>query len=77
MLMRKTYLLCPLLVGLAGLSGQALADNAPGTTTLSGTMFSDLTYLHQQKNGVDSGNTGYGLDVKRFYLGVDHSFDDT
>ncbi|MDE2460624.1 MAG: carbohydrate porin [Gammaproteobacteria bacterium] len=74
--MRKIYWAGLLLVGLAGLAGQAQADNTPGSTTVSGTMFTDWTYLNQQQNGADTSASGYGIDVKRFYLGVDHSFDD-
>lgn len=50
------------------------ADN-PGETTISGLMFTDFTDLSTQKNGANIDPDGYGLDVKRFYLGVSHGFD--
>ena len=74
--MRKIFLAGLLLTGLSGLGVPAFADNSPGSTTLSGTLFTDWTYLNQQQNGADTSATGYGIDVKRFYLGVDHVFDD-
>lgn len=73
--MRKIYGISALLMGIVLFLGQARADNTSGSTTVSGTMFTDWTYLNQQQNGADTGVTGYGIDVKRFYLGVDHSFD--
>lgn len=45
-------------------------------TTLSGKTYIDFTNLDQTKNGSDTANAGTGLDVKRFYLTVDHKFDD-
>src|SRR5574337_921655 len=74
--MRKMYWAGLLLVGLGGLMAQAQADNTPGSTTLSGTIFTDWTYLNQQQNSADTSASGYGIDVKRFYLGMDHGFDD-
>jgi hypothetical protein len=58
------------------LAPSAHADN-PGDTTLSGLMFVDMTDIRTQKNGADVDPDGYGLDVRRFYLGVNHVFDDT
>ena len=46
------------------------------STTVSGKMFADLTHLDLQNDGVDSAANGTGIDVKRFYLGVTHNFDD-
>jgi len=46
-------------------------------TRLSGRMYFDFTNIDQKDS--DSGKTdksGIGLDVKRFYLGVDHKFND-
>ncbi|MDE2024754.1 MAG: hypothetical protein KGJ18_11215, partial [Gammaproteobacteria bacterium] len=67
--MRKIYGISALLMGIVLFLGQARADNTSGSTTVSGTMFTDWTYLNQQQNGADTGVTGYGIDVKRFYLG--------
>jgi hypothetical protein len=46
-------------------------------TQLSGKMFFDLTDIDQSSNGADTDASGAGFDVKRFYLGVNHKFDDT
>jgi hypothetical protein len=60
---------------LAALAGcAALADES---TTVSGKGFIDLTNYDLRNDGVDSATNGFGLDVKRFYLGVTHNFDDT
>ena len=49
---------------------------ADDTTTISGKMFADLTNYDASNDGVNSASNGFGLDVKRFYLGVTHNFDD-
>lgn len=46
-------------------------------TQLSGKMFFDLTNIDQTNSGVKTNASGVGFDVKRFYLGVSHKFDDT
>src|SRR5690348_17473507 len=50
----------------------AWADN----TRVSGTMFVDMTNIGQTSNGQKTDASGTGLDVKRFYLSIDHKFDD-
>ena len=55
----------------------AALEKAVNNTTLSGRMYFDFTSIDQKDS--DSGKTdksGVGLDVKRFYLGVDHKFND-
>jgi Phosphate-selective porin O and P len=52
-------------------------DKALADTTFSGKMFFDVSNVDQKNS--DTGKTdasGTGLDVKRFYLGVDHTFND-
>jgi hypothetical protein len=46
------------------------------STTVSGKMFADFSHIDLQNDGVDSAANGTGIDVKRFYLGVNHNFDD-
>lgn len=46
------------------------------STVVSGKAFVDASYIDQQSKGVDTDAKGSGIDVKRFYLGVDHKFDD-
>lgn len=45
-------------------------------TTVGGRAFVDITDINQKKNGTKTGASGVGLDVKRFYLTVNHQFDD-
>lgn len=55
----------------------ATLEKAINNTTLSGKMYFDFTSIDQKNS--DTGKTnasGVGLDVKRFYLGVDHVFND-
>ena len=48
------------------------ADN----TKVSGTMYADFTNLDQTSNGTKTAASGTGIDVKRFYLSIDHKFND-
>jgi len=74
--MRTKYILGLFVMAGLGLAPLAHADEAP-STTVSGLMFLDLTDMTTQSNGTDVDPTGYGLDVKRFYIGINHVFDDT
>jgi hypothetical protein len=74
--MRKIQWASLLMAGAALFTLQAHADAPPGTTTVGGTMYTDFSDLTQDTNGTATNNQGYGLDVKRFYLVVDHTFDD-
>ncbi|HQU14842.1 MAG: hypothetical protein B7Z66_03575 [Chromatiales bacterium 21-64-14] len=47
-----------------------------GTTTISGKMYGDLTYKNLTGNGSEIPDSGFGTDVKRFYFGVGHQFND-
>jgi Gram-negative porin len=71
--MRQYLLAVAVAAALGGLSSAAHAD---GDTTIGGKMFIDFTNLDQTKNGADTSSAGSGLDVKRFYLTVNHKFDD-
>ncbi len=46
-----------------------------GSTTVGGQAFMDFGHISNQQNGVDVAPTGTGFDIKRFYLIVDHKFD--
>ena len=46
-------------------------------TKLSGRMYYDFSHINAESNGVKTSATGTGFDIKRFYLGVDHKFNDT
>lgn len=52
------------------------AAHADQDTTVGGKMYVDFSNISQDKNGTTTDNDGYGLDVKRFYLAIDHKFDD-
>ena len=55
----------------------ATLEKAINNTSLSGKMFFDFTSINEKNS--DSGKTdksGIGFDVKRFYLGFDHKFND-
>ncbi|HQX91073.1 MAG TPA: porin [Thermomonas sp.] len=45
-------------------------------TKLSGRLYYDLTNIDDSSKGVKTDKSGFAFDIKRFYLGVDHKFDD-
>ncbi|MBV8976386.1 MAG: hypothetical protein JO261_16315 [Alphaproteobacteria bacterium] len=45
-------------------------------TTISGTAFIDVSNIEHKSNGVKQTDTGTGFDLKRFYVAIDHKFDD-
>jgi hypothetical protein len=49
------------------------ADN----TTVSGRMYFNASSVDQKSNGAKVAGSGSNFDIKRFYLGVDHKFNDT
>ena len=53
-------------------SASSWADN----TKVGGTMYADFTNIDQTSNGQKTDASGTGIDVKRFYLSVDHKFND-
>lgn len=77
--MRKINLLVSLAVSAALAAPLAHADN-PGDTTIGGLIYTDLTSIsttqEQTTGNVDKDPNGFGLDVKRGYFVVNHSFDD-
>ncbi len=55
----------------------AALEKAVNNTTIGGKMYFDFTNIDQKNS--DSGKTdksGTGIDVKRFYLGIGHTFND-
>jgi len=46
-------------------------------TSISGRMYFNFSNIGQKANGVESAANGTGFNIKRFYLSVDHKFDDT
>ena len=45
-------------------------------TTISGRMYYNLSTIEQKQDGNKVAPSGTGLDVKRFYVGIDHRFND-
>lgn len=56
--------------------GQAVPGAWASRTKVGGSAFIDFTNIDQTQNGEKTDASGTGLDVKRFYLTVDHAFDD-
>jgi hypothetical protein len=46
------------------------------STTISGRMYYNLSNIEQKSNGNKVAPSGLGFDIKRFYVGVDHKFND-
>jgi hypothetical protein len=47
------------------------------STTISGKAFANFSSIDHKSDGVDLGDNGTQAELKRFYFGVDHKFDDT
>jgi hypothetical protein len=55
----------------------AIASGASAQeTTLSGRMYADFTNIDKTVDGVEADPSGTGFDIKRLYIGIDHSFND-
>jgi hypothetical protein len=44
------------------------------STSISGRMYYNISNIEQKSNGVKTTPSGTGLDIKRFYVGIDHKF---
>jgi hypothetical protein len=58
----------------------AANSDVPGwvrSTTISGKAFANVSTIDHQSDGVYLGDNGTQAELKRFYLGVDHKFNDT
>jgi hypothetical protein len=56
-----------------------LKPEAPGwyaNTSISGKAYFNVSDIHQKSDGVDSAQNGTQTELKRFYIGVDHKFND-
>jgi hypothetical protein len=45
-------------------------------TSISGRMYYNLSNVEAKSNGTKTTPTGTGFDIKRFYVGIDHKFND-
>jgi hypothetical protein len=48
-----------------------------GSTRISGKAFANVSMIDHESDGLDLADNGTQTELKRFYLGVDHKFDDT
>ncbi len=60
-----------------GVLAAAPALSADESTVVSGKVYADFTNIDASSDDVDLPSSGTGIDVKRFYIGVNHVFDDT
>ena len=51
-------------------------DASQEKTTVGGKGYFDFTNISQESNGTKTNSSGIGIDAKRFYVGIDHKFDD-
>lgn len=54
----------------------AAAGDWYNNTRISGQMFFDFTNISHKSDGVKQADTGTNFDIKRFYVSIDHQFDD-
>jgi hypothetical protein len=74
--MSKTILSALTLAGCSlSLAAEAGIEVAPNTT-IGSQVFMDFSHITNQQAGTDVAPTGTGFDVKRFYLVVDHIFNE-
>lgn len=45
-------------------------------TSISGKAFLNVSNIHHQRAGIDQTDTGTEAELKRFYIGIDHKFND-
>jgi hypothetical protein len=76
--MSTTRILLQSALALAAVSAgtTAYAQDAE-STTIGGRLFIDMSDTTLKNDGVDQAASGYGVDVKRGYLIIQHSFDKT
>ena len=88
-MMGKTFLLASTALGAALTAWPVAAQQQPtledrvktleqkvGDTTVSGRMYWDISHIDNKRDGVAQSNNGWGFDAKRFYISVDHRFND-
>ena len=54
----------------------AMAQGWWNNTSISGRMYFDFTNIDHTINSVDQADEGFNFDIKRFYVGIDHKFND-
>jgi hypothetical protein len=71
--MRKRILTAAVMAVCAGMSFAAVADES---TTVGGKAYIDFTNIDKKTSGTKDAASGLGFDLTRFYVGIDHVFDD-
>lgn len=71
--MRKNILIS---LAVAAALAAPLAHADAGDTTIGGVIYADFTSINTQNAGTDVDPNGFGVDVSRAYLIVNHQFDD-
>lgn len=60
-----------------GASATSILGAWCNNTNISGRMYFDASYIDQTTNGTRTGvSNGTAFDIKRFYIGIDHKFND-
>ncbi len=72
--MHKHILTAAIITACTGMSFTALAAEN-GKTTVGGKAYLDITSINQTSDGKKTNASGIGADGKRFYLGINHTFD--
>ncbi len=72
--MHKRILTAAIMVACTGMSFTAVAAQN-GVTTVGGKAYLDMTSINKTRDGKKIDPSGVGADGKRFYLGVNHTFD--
>ena len=73
----KTILLASAAAVMVAMSAApASASDWWESTKISGRMYYDITNIDAKRAGVDSTSNGVSFDIKRFYVGIDHKFND-
>ena len=74
---KKVLIAGTALVALTAFSAPAMAsDYWWANTSISGRDYWDITNINQKRDGVKQDDNGTSFDIKRFYVSIDHSFDD-
>ena len=74
--MKKYLLAGTAAVALTAFAAPASADYWWANTSISGRDYWDVTNIDQKRDGVKQDDNGTSFDIKRFYVSIDHSFDD-
>lgn len=74
-MLKKTFALLAGAVLLAGLTTVVWAEEPKSETKINGKVFADFTSKSVKKGNIKQDDSGIGIDVQRFYLGVSHTFD--